>query len=87
MGLARFIVKDPYLPAATEEEVEDLFCKIHGVTNWTIQSDGEVTFAYDRYLISDETVEAALDGLGFELEHVFDNPYAGEVSATEPAAR
>lgn len=76
MGLARFIVKDPYLPADTEEEVEDFFCKIHGVTHWAICPDGEVTCEYDRHLISDEIIEEALTGLGFELEHISDNPYA-----------
>ncbi len=76
MGLARFIVNDPYLPASTEEEVEDLICKMHGVIDWAIQPDGEVTFEYDRCLISDEIVAEALGGLGFELELIFDNPYA-----------
>lgn len=77
MGLARFIVNDPYMPAATGEEVEDFFCKIHGVTHWTIRPNGEVTCTYNRYMISDDIIEAALSGLGFELQHIFDNPYAG----------
>ena len=76
MGIARFIIKDPYLPAETEEEVEGLFCKIHGITHWAFCPDGDVTYEYDHHMISDEIIEEALTGMGFELEHIFDNPYA-----------
>lgn len=54
MSLARFIARDPYTPAATEEELEDVLAKIHGVSDWTVHSDGEVTLEYDRSIISSE---------------------------------
>jgi hypothetical protein len=64
MSLARFIARDPHTPAATEEELE--------------HSDGEVTLEYDRSIISDDLVEEALAGMGFQLKHIFDKPEADE---------
>jgi hypothetical protein len=78
MSLARFIARDPHTPAATEEELEDLLAKIHGVSDWTVHSDGEVTLEYDRSIISDDLVEEALAGMGFQLKHIFDKPEADE---------
>ena len=83
MNLARFVARDPYTPAATEEELEDLLAKIHGVVDWTIQSNGEVTLEYDRSIISDDLVEEALAGMGFQLKHIFDEPGADEVEIHE----
>jgi hypothetical protein len=79
MGLARFYINDPYLPDATGEEVEALFCKMHGISHWTIHPGGEVTLVYDRHMISGDIIEAAFGGLGFDLIHVFDNPFAGGI--------
>ena len=83
MSLARFIARDPYTPAATEEELEDLLAKIHGVSDWTVRSDGEVTLEYDRSIISDDLVEEALAGMGFQLKHIFDEPGADEAEIHE----
>lgn len=81
MSLARFIARDPYTPGATEEELEDLIPKMHGVIDWTIHPDGDVTLEYDRSRISDEVIEEALKGLGFRLKHICDDPEADEVAA------
>ncbi len=81
MGLARFVAKDPYTPAATEKELEDLIPKIHGVIDWTIHANGDVTIEYDRERISDELIEEALIGIGFKLKHIYDDPNADEVKA------
>lgn len=78
MSLARFIARDPYAPRATEEELEELIPKMHGVVDWTIHSNGDVTLEYDRTRISDETIEEALKGLGFRLRHICDEPEADE---------
>jgi hypothetical protein len=78
MSLARFIAKDPYTPAATEEELEDLLTRIYGVVDWTVHPDGEVTVEYNRGRISDELIEEALAGMGFELKHIFDEPEVDE---------
>jgi hypothetical protein len=83
MNLARFVARDPYAPAATEEELEDLLAKIHGVVDWTVHSDGEVTLKYDRSIISDDLVEEALAGMGFQLKHIFDEPGADEAEMHE----
>jgi hypothetical protein len=81
MGLARFVAKDPYAPAATEKELEDLIPKIHGVIDWTIHPNGDVTLEYDGSRISDELIEEALVGIGFKLKHICDDPDADEVEA------
>jgi hypothetical protein len=78
MSLARFIARDRYAPAATEEELENLIPRMHGVVDWTIHSNGDVTLAYDRSRISDEVIEEALKGLGFQLKHICDEPEANE---------
>jgi hypothetical protein len=76
MSLARFVAKDPYRPRATKEELEDLLQRIDGVIDWTIHHQGDVTLEYDRKRISDELIEDALAGIGFELKHIYDEPYA-----------
>jgi copper chaperone CopZ len=86
MGLAKFVARDPYTPAMAKQELEELITKIHGIIEWTIQPDGEVTIEYDKQIISDELVEEALDGVGFELKHIFDDPDADETEVKEALA-
>ena len=89
MRSAKFIAKDPYTPGATEKELEKLIAEMHGVINWTIQPSGkmaEVTVEYDRHLISDELIETALNGVGFELKHISDKPEASEAEVQEVLA-
>lgn len=86
MGLAKFIAKDPYKPAATEKELEELIAEMQGIINWIIHANGEVVVEYDRHLISDELIEEALDGVGFELKHISDKPEAGEDEVVEALA-
>jgi hypothetical protein len=43
IGLARFVAQDPYTPAATEQELEELIPKVRGVIDWAIHPNGEVT--------------------------------------------
>jgi len=86
MGLARFVARDPYTPAVTEQELEEIITKIHGIIDWTIHPNGEVTIEYNRQLISDELVEEALTGIGFELRHIFDDPDADENEVEEALA-
>jgi hypothetical protein len=76
MSLARFVARDPYRPQATREELEELLLKMDGAIDWTIRDDGEVTLEYNRERISDELIEDALSGIGFELTHIFDVPHA-----------
>ncbi len=78
MGLAKFTAKDPYSPNATAEELDELFPKIHGVIDWSVHEDGDVTLEYDRGLISDELIEDALAGMGFKIKHILDKPDANE---------
>jgi hypothetical protein len=78
MNLARFVARDPYRPQATQEELDALLLKMDGVVDWTIHSEGEVTLEYDPKRISDEIIEDAFAGLGFELTHIFDIPHASQ---------
>ena len=75
MNLARFVARDPYRPQATQEELDGLLLKMDGVVDWTIHNEGEVTLEYDPKRISDEIIEDAFAGLGFELTHIFDKRY------------
>jgi predicted TIM-barrel fold metal-dependent hydrolase len=78
MGIAKFIAIDPYAPAATEAELEEYLSRIHGVIDWTIHPNGEVTLEYDNRLINDGLIEDALVGIGFRLKHILDQPKASE---------
>jgi hypothetical protein len=83
VGLAEFIAKDPYSPAAIEKELRDLMPRIHGVMDWTIHPNGDVTFEYERSPINDDVIEEALIGMGFRIKHIFDHPYADEAEVRE----
>ena len=86
MGLAKFIAKDPHKPTATEKELEALIAEMQGIIDWTIHANGEVAVEYNRHLISDELIEEALDGVGFELKHISDKPEASEAEVVEALA-
>jgi len=79
MGLAKFTAVDPYNPSATEQELDELIPKIHGVTDWTVHENGDVALKYDKHLIGDDVIEEALAGMGFKLVHILDDPDASEV--------
>lgn len=83
MNLARFVARDPYRPPATREELDELLLKMDGVIDWTIHGQGEVTLEYDRTRISDELIEDALAGIGFDLTHIFDIPDADQAEIDE----
>lgn len=83
VGLAEFIAKDPYTPEATENELRGLLPKIHGVIDWTIHPNGDVVFEYTHNPVNDQVIEEALAGIGFKIEHIFDEPEADEVEVHE----
>ena len=74
MGVVRFIAKDPYAPAATEAEIEALLVEMSGIADWTIEANGEVRVEYDSYYITSDMIEEVLEGLGFKLKHLSDDP-------------
>jgi hypothetical protein len=77
-----WVAKDPYTPLKTEEELEELLSKMHGVIDWNIHQDGAVTLEYDHHLISEEVIEDALPGgIGFKVQHILDEPDADEAEA------
>jgi hypothetical protein len=78
VGLAEFIAKDPYTPEATETELQNLLPRIHGVIDWTIHHNGDVVFEYTHDPVNDQVIEEALAGIGFQIEHIFDEPDADE---------
>jgi hypothetical protein len=83
IGLARFIARDPYAPAASRQELDDLLSRMDGVIDWAIHRSGDVTLEYDRDRISDDLIEDALVGIGFKLKHIFDKPNATEAEVHE----
>ena len=74
MGVAKFTAKDPYAPAATNSELQQLLTRMDGVLDWAISDEGEVAVEYDHELINDQMIEAALSGVGLKLKHVSDEP-------------
>jgi hypothetical protein len=74
MGIARFFAVDPYKPKATREEIEALLSKMDGVTDWRFHREGEVVVQYGSNRISDEMIETALEGVGYGLVHISDDP-------------
>jgi hypothetical protein len=76
MGVARFFAVDTYRPKATRAEVETLLSQMDGVTDWRFHPGGEVVVEYGSNRISDETIEAALEGVGYSLVHISDDPQA-----------
>lgn len=84
MGIARFIARDPYTPPSTSKTaLEELLTEMSGVLNWSIQPNGQVTIEYDPDLVSISSVEEGLDGLGYRLEHIFDERGPAEAGKKE----
>jgi hypothetical protein len=81
MGIARFSARDPYRPACSEQELDELLSEMDGVLDWTVDAANEVTVEYDRHDISDEVIEEALAGVGFDLKHISDDPDVAEGEA------
>lgn len=81
MGIAWFFAIDPYRPKATRDEIDAMLFRMSGVTDWRFHAQGEVAVAYRSTLISDQMIEAALEGVGYALMHISDNPQVavGEV--------
>ncbi|HBY97839.1 MAG: hypothetical protein M5U01_31245 [Ardenticatenaceae bacterium] len=78
MGRAVFVANDPR--NRTVGHLENLIAELRGVTDWTLGPDGVVTIEYDDEMIGVATIEEALAGLGFRVEHVADDPEAGDVT-------
>lgn len=74
MGVAKFTAQDPYKPSATLEELYDLLSEMDGVLDWSVNQSGEVAVEYNPFRITDEMIEKALSGLGFEIKHILDAP-------------
>jgi copper chaperone CopZ len=83
MGIARFFVVDSYQPKATRDEVDALLSKMDGVTDWRFHPDGEVVVEYGSNRISDEMIETALEGVGYSLMHISDDPRVAGHDADE----
>ena len=76
MGVVRFMARDPYAPAATAAEIEALLVEMSGISDWTIEANGEVRVEYDSYYLTSDMIEEALAGLGFKLKHLSEDPGA-----------
>jgi hypothetical protein len=83
MGIARFFAVDTYQPKATRDEIDALLSKMDGVTDWRFHPKGEVVVEYGSNRISDEMIEAALQGVGYSLVHISDDPQVAGKDADE----
>jgi hypothetical protein len=81
--LARFIARDPYDPEATASELEEVVPRLHGVVDWNIHADGDVTIEYFRNPVSEELIEEALGGIGYQVKHIYDHKGVDEVEVQE----
>lgn len=82
MGRAIFVASDP--DNVTESNLEDVVPQIEGVVHWQIDEDGTVVVEYDDKAVSMATVEQALEGLGYRVEPLRNDPEAGDVDVPEP---
>ncbi len=78
IGIARFYAVDRYRPRATRDEIDALLFKMENVTAWRFHELGEVAVEYRSDLLSDQTIETALEGLGYRLLHISDDPQLPE---------
>jgi hypothetical protein len=85
MGQARFIARDP--DDHTRATLAPLIADLHAVTRWEVEPDGQVWIEYDEQAGSVAVIEEALAGLGFEIEHLTDNPDAGNVTGQTATTR
>jgi hypothetical protein len=83
MGIARFFAVDTYRPRATRDEIDTILSKMRGVTDWRFHPKGEVVVQYESDLIGDEAIEAALEGVGYGLAHISDDPHVAGTEADE----
>ena len=83
MGIARFFAVDGYRPKASREEIDALLWKMGGVIDWRFYPLGMVVVEYASRVISDQLIEAALEGLGYCLKHVSDDPLVARDKAGE----
>jgi hypothetical protein len=87
MGIARFFAVDTYRPKATHDEIDVILSKMAGVTEWRFHPDGEVAVEYDSDRIGDQIIEAALEGVGYGLKHISDDPQVAGDDANEMLLR
>lgn len=85
MGYALFIADDP--AQRTEGQLEKLVPRLHGVAHWQIGPQGEVTIEYDETTVSLATITEALQGLGFRVQPVADDPTPSEATGTQNTVR
>lgn len=81
MSRAVFVASDPYHRAESEKKLSGLIKDIRGVTDWSIDSKGEVTIEYKPEETSSNVVEEALAGIGYRIQHVTDSERLGKADA------
>jgi hypothetical protein len=74
MGIARFFAADPSRPNAARSEIDALLVRMDAVIDWRFHPLGAIVVEYRSTSISDQIIEAALEGLGYCLKHISDDP-------------
>lgn len=79
-GLARatFVATDPYHRTDDESKLRTLLTDFHGVRDWNIANNGEVTVEYDHEETSSNVIEEALAGIGYRVTHIHDDARLGK---------
>jgi hypothetical protein len=73
-GIARFFAADPSRPNAARGEIDALLFRMGGVIDWRFHPLGAIAVEYRSTSLSDQIIEAALEGLGYCLKHISDDP-------------
>lgn len=75
MGRAVFVATE--LDRVSEAHLEAVLPRLRGVTGWDASAAGQVTIEFDHRVISAETIEEGIAGLGFRVQHVYESPDDG----------
>ncbi len=84
MSQAVFCAVDPNRRIGERSQLKNLLADIHGVTDWNINDDGEVTVIYNHEETSSNMVEDALAGVGYRVKHIYDDAKLGKADAPNP---
>lgn len=81
MTRAVFVAVDPFHRLSGKAQLKDLLADIHGLKDYDIDRDGQVTVAYDHQETSSNLIEDALAGVGYKVKHVYDDAKLGKADA------
>lgn len=75
---AMFVAVDPQRRIGDKRRLRNLLADVHGIKNWNIEPNGEVSIEYDHQETSSNVVEEALAGIGYRVKHIHDEASLGK---------